>query len=108
MPSLHQALCQGLEMQIQKRGTSCPKEASTEATPTRQNEYFHGVRMCNSSLRGWWWWTKTGAPMRRNLAGGFPGSLDGKESACNVGDPGSISGPGKILWRRARQPTPVF
>jgi len=31
---------------------------------------------------------------------------DGKESACNVGDPGSILG--LIPWRRAWQPTPVF
>jgi len=30
----------------------------------------------------------------------------GKESACNVGDLGSI--PGKIPWRRERLPTPVF
>ena len=29
------------------------------------------------------------------------------ESACNVGDPGSIPG-WKIPWRRKRQPTPVF
>ena len=26
---------------------------------------------------------------------GFPGSSDGKESACNTGDPDSIPGPGK-------------
>ena len=26
---------------------------------------------------------------------GFPGGLDGKESACNAGDPGSIPGPGR-------------
>ena len=26
---------------------------------------------------------------------GFPGDSDGKESACNVGDPGSIPGLGK-------------
>ena len=26
---------------------------------------------------------------------GFPGSSDDKESACNVGDPGSISGSGR-------------
>ena len=36
---------------------------------------------------------------------GFSGGLVGKESACNVGDLGSV---GKILWRRAWQPTPVF
>ena len=28
---------------------------------------------------------------------GFPGSSDGKESACNVGDPGLISGSGRSL-----------
>ena len=34
----------------------------------------------------------------------FPGDSVGKESACNVGDPWV----GKIPWRRAWQPTPVF
>ena len=28
---------------------------------------------------------------------GFPGGLDGKESACNAGDPGSIPGSGRAL-----------
>ena len=27
--------------------------------------------------------------------GGFPGGSDSKESACNVGDPGSIPGSGR-------------
>ena len=39
---------------------------------------------------------------------GFPGGSDGKESACNVGDLGSDPWVGKISWRRAWQPTPVF
>ena len=39
---------------------------------------------------------------------GFPGSSDGKESACNVGDPGSIPGSGRFPWRREWLPTPVF
>ena len=39
---------------------------------------------------------------------GFPGSLDGKESAYNVGDLGVIPGVRKIPWRRAWQATPVF
>ena len=43
---------------------------------------------------------------------GFPGGSDGKKSACNAGDLGSIPGfyswVGKIPWRRAWQPTPVF
>ena len=29
------------------------------------------------------------------VEGGFPGSLAGKESACNVGNPGSIPGLGR-------------
>ena len=36
------------------------------------------------------------------LAFDFPGGSDGKESACNAGDLGSIS------WRREWLPTPVF
>ena len=36
---------------------------------------------------------------------GFPGSLAGKKSACNTGDPGSIPGFRKIPWRRHRLPT---
>ena len=43
---------------------------------------------------------------------GFPGSSAGKESACNVEDMGSRPGfdpwVGKIPWRRAWQPSPVF
>ena len=36
-----------------------------------------------------------------------PGGSDGKESACNAGDPGLIPGLG-IPWRRKWQPIPVF
>ena len=43
---------------------------------------------------------------------GFPGSSDGKESACNVGDlglrPGFDPWVGKIPWRREQLPIPVF
>ena len=39
---------------------------------------------------------------------GFPGGSDGKESACNAGDPGSNPWAWKILWRRGWLPTPVF
>ena len=38
---------------------------------------------------------------------GFPGDSDGKESACNMGDLGSIPGE-KIPWKREWLPTPVF
>ena len=37
----------------------------------------------------------------------FPGGVDGKASAYDAGDPGSISGSGKIPWRRKWPPTPV-
>ena len=39
---------------------------------------------------------------------GFPGVSDGKESACNEGDPGSIPGLGRFPWRRKWQSCPVF
>ena len=39
---------------------------------------------------------------------GFPDSSIGKESACNVGDPGSITGLGRSSGVRERLPTPVF
>ena len=39
---------------------------------------------------------------------GFPGRSDGKESACNAEDPGSIPGSGRSPWRREWQPTLVF
>ena len=38
----------------------------------------------------------------------LPGGSDGKESPCNVGDPGLILGSGKMPWRRKWQHTPVF
>ena len=38
----------------------------------------------------------------------FPDDSDGKESACNKGDPGSIPGLGRSPWRRKWQPTLVF
>ena len=39
---------------------------------------------------------------------GFPGGSDSKESAYNGGDMGLIPGLGKIPWKRAWQPAPVF
>ena len=43
---------------------------------------------------------------------GLPRWLRGKESACHAGDTGGARGfspwVGKIPWRRARKPTPVF
>ena len=39
---------------------------------------------------------------------GFPGGSDGKESACNAGDPGLIPGSGRSPGKKEWQPTPVF
>ena len=39
---------------------------------------------------------------------GFPGSSDSKESACNVGDQGSIPGLGRSPGEGKGLPTPVF
>jgi len=36
------------------------------------------------------------------------GDSDGKESACNAGNPRFYPWVEKISWRRAWQPTPVF
>ena len=38
----------------------------------------------------------------------FPGGSDGKESACNAGDPGLIPGLRRFSGERDRLPTPVF
>jgi len=38
----------------------------------------------------------------------FPGGSDGKESACNAGDPGFNPWVRKNPWRWEWQPTPVF
>ena len=38
----------------------------------------------------------------------FPGGSDGKESACNVGNLGSIPGLGRSPGEGNGQPTPVF
>ena len=37
---------------------------------------------------------------------GFPGSSDGKESACNAGDPGLIPGSGRSPGERNGNPLP--
>ena len=38
----------------------------------------------------------------------IPGGSDGKASACNPGDPGSIPGLGRFPWRKKWKPTPVL
>ena len=52
-------------------------------------------------------WEQGGSLPGDHMWKGFPGSSDGKASACNAGlgfDPWV----GKIPWRRKWQPTPVF
>ena len=39
---------------------------------------------------------------------GFAGASDGKESACNAGNLGSIPGLGRAPWRREWLPIPGF
>ena len=39
---------------------------------------------------------------------GVYGGSDGKESACNAGDPGVSPWIGKMHWQKEWQPTPVF
>ena len=39
---------------------------------------------------------------------GFLGGSDSRQSACNAGDPGSISGLGRFPWRREWLPIPGF
>ena len=44
----------------------------------------------------------------RAILGWLPGDSDGKESAYNVGDPGSVPGSGRFPWRRKWLLTPEF
>ena len=44
----------------------------------------------------------------KNLDRGFPGGSDGKVSACNAGDLGSIPGLGKVPRERNGNPFPVL
>ena len=59
----------------------------------------HGVSKSQTRLSDW-------TELNRMSTGG----LVGKESACNVGDPGWETQPcvGKVPWRKAWQTTPVF
>ena len=42
---------------------------------------------------------------RDERGSGFPGGSDGKDSACNAGDPGSILGLGRCPGEGELQPT---
>ena len=45
--------------------------------------------------------------LKKNKTQSFPGGSDGKESACNVGDQGSVLGQEDLL-KKEWLPTPVF
>ena len=49
---------------------------------------------------------KSWTQLKRLSTWGFPS--DGKDSACNAGDPGLIPGSGRFPWRREWPHTPVF
>ena len=57
-----------------------------------------------------WWYIPNIGNNKCSLTGnlGFPGGLDGKESACNEGDLRSIPGLGRSPGEGNGNPTPVF
>ena len=64
-----------------------PKKKGAQRNTCR---WFHGVMVSTLDSES--------SDLSSNLNGtfmGFPGGSDGKVSACNVGDPGSISGSGR-------------
>ena len=67
-----------------------------------------------SAIQAIWFYSWVGKfPWRRDRLPtpvflGFPGDPDSKESACIVGDMGSISGLGRSPGRGHGKPTPVF
>ena len=68
--------------------------------------YLSGIIFSYSPIFSFW--SRIHCFLLSSLRRSSPGSLGGKESTCNVGDPGSIPGLGKIPWRRKGQPSPVF
>ena len=57
-----------------------------------------------------WWLLKSHCILYPHLGWfwGFSSGSNGKESACNAGDPGSIPGLGRSPWRREWLLIPVF
>ena len=71
------------------------QEACNKYPGRKENRYIHFLLAHNK------------LPQTRWLKG-LPGDSDGKESACNAGDPGSIPGSGTSLWRKEWQPSLIF
>ena len=102
--SQHQSLFQGVSSSHQ-----VPKYWSFSFSISPSNEYSglisFRIDWLDLAAQG----TLESSPTSQyySLLRGFSHGSDGKESACNAGDPGSIPGLG-IPWRRKWQPTPVF
>ena len=71
---------------------------------------LHTIRMAIIKRMGGW--GSTGKDVNELehvcITGGFPGSSDSKESTCNGGEPGSISGSVRYPEEGNWQPTPLF
>ena len=88
------------------RGSTCSETFPPTATRPTMADYSRSKVLVNSDIIRQHDLRKT-TPGRMVLWV-FPGSSDGKESACNVGDPGLTPGSGKIPCRMEWLPTPVF
>ena len=65
--------------------------ASCDPTPCRESQRSFGQTRVPVRVRVWLLLNKGG----QGLISGFPWGSAGKESACNIGDPGSIPGSGR-------------
>ena len=64
--------------------------------------YYTSIKTTIKMRRTLSW--KTLVCVHIHIKGGFPGDSDGKESACNAGDPGSIPGLGRSPGERNGNP----
>ena len=81
---------------------SFPCSHSVVNTPPRNPDLAQFSYFCNSHIR------LPSGTFDHLHSQGFPGGSDSKESACNVGDQGSISGSKRFPWKREQLPIPVF
>ena len=70
-------------------GISCPLQHSWASLVAQL------VKNLPAMQETWIWSLGWEDPLEKEMALGFPGDSDGKESTCNVGDPGSIPGLGR-------------
>ena len=85
-----------------------PAMQKTRVRSLDQEDSLEKGQATHSSILAWRIpWTEEPGGFK-SFWGVFPGGSDGKESALNAGDLGSIPWLGRFPWRRAWQPTPVF